>query len=336
MPSSRNSFRLLVAASTAIGATAIAGLAPTPAHAAPLTDGYLEMDDSLNFNGGNCTVTPGPSDIDATFTAGTTVKRTRSFDQTATAADPTDSVRMRGTQTTAISSTSSNGQLTSLRVNSTTTGSIRATKSTTVCDQAGFPASVSATSYVEANVQRTSAGWLRIRATSTGVGGQIMGVAFGSQDLVGAEVFTVSVRDQSQDTWVYVPAGSHPLSLQVGGVAVNGLGLSTVSLKQSVTFTFAPAGIARAATSGTARSKVVLPQRLTCSSGKAVTSLTAKVRGASRATFYVNGTKKASYARPRARQVVLSGVPKNRAVTLKVVIKDGRRTQTATRSYRSC
>ncbi len=160
--------------------------------------------------------------------------------------------------------------------------------------------------------------------------------ALGGDALVQAQIGTYAVRDLSSDQWVYVPAGDHEIQVQIGGVSADGFGIATASLKQTVRFTFLPAGVARTVTTGSARAKVVLPAYLTCSTGKAVARLTSKVRGASRATFYVNGARKVSFVRPRARTVVLTGVPRNRSVTLKAVVTDRGRTLTATRSYRSC
>ena len=329
--------RLLVA-TAAVSGLAIAGLSPAPAHAAvPITDGTLALDADLNFNSSSCTGASAPAGVSAPFTAGTTVKRTLTFDQTATASDPTDSVRMRGSQTTAVSSTAAGGQVTSLTVTSTITGSVTPTKATSACDQGSdFPTGESSQSQVQAVLHRSTAGWLHVQATSTGVGGHIVAVGVGDDRFLQSEIGGFAIRDISHDSWVYVPAGDSEVQVQLGGASVDNFGLAKISLKQSVTLTFLPAGVARTATTGTARSKVVFPNVLTCSTGKAVARLTSKVRGASRVTFYVNGVKKQSYVRPGARTVVLTGVPKNRAVALKAIVKDGRRTLTAARAYRSC
>lgn len=329
--------RLLVATS-AIGGLAIAGLAPAPAHAAaPIDGGSLELTSSLNYDGADCSGATAPSDVTAAYTAGTTVKRTLSFDQTATAADPTDSVRMKGSQTTTISSTVAGGQLSSLTATSSVTGSVTATKAVSACDPTSdFPISAGPQTEFHAQVNRTTAGWLHIQATSAGVGGQVTVVGFGGEALVQTQSVGYSVRDLSYDSWIYVPAGENQLQLVLGGIAADGFGIANVSLKQTVRLTFAPAGVARSATVGAARSKVVFPGALTCSTGKAVARLTSAVRGASRVAFYVNGVRKVSYVRPGARTVVLTGVPRNRSVTLKAVVKDGRRLMAAARSYRSC
>ncbi len=78
-------FRLLVAAS-AVGGLALTGLSPAPAHAAdPITDGTIELSGLLNYDGADCTGATEPAPVEAVLTAGTTVKRTLAFDQTATA-----------------------------------------------------------------------------------------------------------------------------------------------------------------------------------------------------------------------------------------------------------
>lgn len=329
--------RLLVA-TTAVSGLAIAGLAPAPAHAAaPIDGGSIELTSNLNYDGADCTGATAPSGVTAAYTAGTTVKRTLSFDQTATAADPTDSVRMKGSQTTTISSTVSGGQLSSLTATSSVTGSVSGTKAVSACDPTSdFPLSANSQSQFFAQVNRTTAGWLHVQASSAGVGGQIMMVSFGGEALVQSQNASYALRDLSFDSWVYVPAGENQLQVMMGGVSADGYGIATMSLKQTVKLTFAPAGVAKAATTGTARAKVLFPNVLTCSTGRATARLTSKVTGASRASFYVNGVRKATFVRPRARTVTLTGVPKTRAVSLKLVVVDHGRTLTATRSYRSC
>lgn len=323
---------------TAIGGLALSGLTSAPAHAAaPITDGSIELSGMFNFDGTDCTGATEPAPVQATFTAGTTVKRTLTFDQTATATgDATDKVRMKGSQTLSVSSTSSGGQITSLTASSTVTGSVSRTKTDSACTPSGFPASANNLGRVQAQVHRSTAGWLRIQATSTGVGGQVVMAAFGGDELVQAQIGGYAVRDLSNDQWVYVPAGDHDIQVQLGGTSADGFGISTTSLKQSVKFTFSPVGVAKAATTGTARAKVLFPNVLTCSTGRATLRLTSKITGASRASLYVNGTRKTTIVRPRARTVTLTGVPRDRAVSLKLVVAERGRTLTATRSYRSC
>lgn len=331
------SLRLLAAAS-ALGGLVLTGLSPAPAQAlAPINNGELELSNSFNFDGTDCSGATEPADVTATFTAGTTVKRTLTFDQTATAnGDATDKVRLKGSQTLSVSSTSAGGQLTSLTATSTVTGSITKTKATSVCTPSGFPAGATSMAQAYAEVHRSTAGWLRIRATSTGVGGQILMAGFGGEQVVETQVGGYALRDLASDQWVYVPAGDHQVQLQLGGAAVDGFGIATSSLKQSVKLTFYPAGVARAAATGTARPMVTLPTYLTCSTGKANVRLTSRISGVDKVHLYVNGVRKTTLVRPRSRTVTLSGVPKNRSVTLKAVVVDGRRTYSAARSYRSC
>ncbi|GAA4812319.1 hypothetical protein ACFQ0K_04675 [Nocardioides caeni] len=332
------SARLLVA-TTAIGGLAIAGLSPAaPAQAAdPIVDGYLGLSSSINYNETDCAGASEPANIEAAFTAGTTVKRTLSFDQTATATgDETDTLRLRGSQTLGVSSSVAGGQLSALTATSTVTGSVTAAKAESACSQSGFPAGSNSQGGIGAQINRTTDGWLRVQATSSGVGGQIMTIAFGQGQLVDTELGGFAVRDLSYDHWIYVPAGEYYFEVSMGGAAVDGYDLEKIALKQSVKLTFHRAGIARSAATGTARPQVTLPSYLTCSTGRATVGLTSKIRGASRVTLYVNGVRKSVINRPTPRRVTLKGVPTNRAVTLRAVVQDGRRSTAVTRSYRSC
>jgi hypothetical protein len=332
--------RALVAAS-AVAGLGLAGLSPAPAQAAaPITDGNVYVGGSVNYDTGACTGAESPSSVQATFAAGSTVTRTVSFDESATAtADATDSIRFKGSQTLRVAATGS-GQLSTLAVSSTVTGSITATKPSSACLPDGYPASQQSMSGLSAVVHRTTPGWLHIQGSSVGTGGQVIEgeLAGGSEGLVQVQFGGFAVRDLSHDQWIYVPPGAYELELALGGAAAvgNGVNFPSTSLKQSVKLTFAPAGVAKAATSGTARAKVLFPNVLTCSTGRASVRLTSKITGASRASLYVNGVRKTTIVRPRARTVTLTGVPKNRAVSLKLVVVDHGRTLTATRSYRSC
>lgn len=332
--------RALVAAS-AVAGLGLAGLSPAPAQAAvPITDGNVYLGGSVQYDTAACTGAENPDSVQATFAAGSTVTRTVSFDETATAtADATDSMRFKGSQTVRVAATGSS-QLSTLAVTSTVSGSITTTKPSSACLPDGYPASQQSMSGLSAVVHRTTAGWLRIQGSSVGTGGHVLQgeLAGGSEGLVQVQFGGFAVRDLSQDQWIYVPPGSYDLELALGGASAlgNGVNFPSSSLKQTVKLTFSPAGVAKGATVGAARSKVAFPNVLTCSTGKAVARLTSAVRGASRVTFYVNGVRKVSYVRPGARTVVLSGVPRNRSVTLKAVVQDGRRLSSAARSYRSC
>lgn len=331
--------RALVAVAAVTG-LALTGLPPAPAHAlAPITEGAINLVGHTAFKSPDCAAaTPLPDDVQAPFTAGTTVKRTLTFNQTATAvADVDDKVVFKGSQTLAVASTGTS-QLTSLTATSTVTGSVTKTKAVSACTPDTNPLAETSQADVEATLNRTTAGWLRIQISSVGTGGQFASgdLGGGPQGLAQVTFGSFSLRDISTDQWVYVPAGDYALSLALGGASALDHGIPSVSLKQTVKLTFAPAGVAKAATTGTARAKVIFPNVLTCATGRATVRLTSKITGASRASLYVNGVRKTTIVRPKARTVTLTGVPKSRAVSLKLVVVDRGRTLTATRSYRSC
>lgn len=333
-------FRVLLAAS-AIGGLALTGLSPAaPAQAVvPITDGAMNLAGHTAYTSTDCTAdAPLPSAVQAPFTVGTTVKRSLSFNQTVTAvADADDKVVFKGSQALAVASTGTS-QFTSLTATSTVTGSVTKTKAVSACPPDFGPLAETSQADISATLHRTTAGWLRIQVSSVGTGGQFASgqLGGGPEGLAQVQFGSFSIRDISADQWVYVPAGDYEFTLSLGGASALGYDISTVALKQSVKLTFSPAGVAKAATTGTARAKVLFPTTLTCATGRASVRLTSKIAGASRASLYVNGVRKTSIVRPTARTVTLTGVPKSRAVSLKLVVVDHGRTLTATRSYRSC
>ena len=329
--------RLLVASGA--GALVLSGIAAAPASAEPITDGGIQLGGSVNYDTAACTGAVAPAPVSADLASGATLTRSLSFDQTAVATgDETDTLRFKGSQKLVVSSTTSGSQLTSLTATSAVTSSVTAAKADSACLPASGPAGVQNLSGVYAVIHRSTPGWLRIQAVSTGTGGQVLSADV--QDTVSyaiqAQVGGFSVRDTSADQLVYVPAGDHEVELTLGGVSATAYGIPSASIKSSIKLTFSPAGVAKAATTGTARSDVTFPSALTCSTGRAAVKLTSAIAGASKVALYVDNTRKTTISRPTARTVTLTGVPKNRAVTLRAVVVDGGRTLSATRSYRAC
>lgn len=333
--------RLILTTAAVGGLTLTAGLAGVPAADAAALSGTTLTISGSPFSGGDCSDVTAPAGVNTPVVAGDTISRSITVSGTATsAADSSDTVILNGTQKVKVTSSASGGQLTSMTITSTTSGSVTAVKGaasncTTSSDGTGW----NLTSGVQGTVHRSTAGWLHVGVHSSGVGGQGVGVQLstsgGSGILLQSQLGALAVRDIDDNQWVYVPAGDYTLQTTVIGAAATYPAFPKASLNASIALTFYPAGIAKAGETGSAKPMVADPGALTCSTGKAAVRLTSKIAGASKATLYVNGTPKASISNPQARTVAV-GVPTNSAVTLKAVVKKAGKTLSATRVYRAC
>lgn len=333
--------RLTLATTTVGGLALTTGLAGVPAaHAvAPLDTASFTITASP-YSAGDCSTVPAPTGVNTSIAAGDTLTRSVTLSGTATSAgDSSDTVALHGTQKVTVSSTAAGGQLTSLTIGSTISGTVTASKgAASSCTTSSEGTGWNFSSGLQGTVHRTTAGWLHLGVHSAGVGGQGAGVQLASSGgsvLLQSQVGALALRDVDDDQWVYVPAGDYHLQTTVLGAAATYPAFPKASLAASITMRFFPAGIAKAAESGTARPMVTFPSRLTCATGKAAVTLTSTIKGAASVALLVDGATTKTIKHPGAAKVSL-GVPTNQGVTLKAVVHKSGTTLSASRSYRAC
>lgn len=338
--------RLLLSTPLVAGLVAAASLAAVPSASAAALNGELGGNSQTEY-AGVCTLSGGTPPTSVPFTDGQVVSTSYSSTSTATGVDPTDTVTLKSTANGTIRTAVSSGEVTSISLSGTAAGSWSAAKgAATTCGTVADPILSAGALEAQLEVHRTRAAWAHVEVSARGTGTKEAGVLFlppGSTGTSGSYDLSLSPRDVSRSTWVYVTPGDYMMQMVIAGIAGQAQGSSSASVSGSVKVTFVAPGAAKAPAAGTARPRVTLPAGLTCSTGRASVRLTARAVG-STVKLFVNGARKATIRKPRRARTVSLVVPRTspvslRAVVTKVVRVHGvRRTKTWTvsRGYHSC
>lgn len=330
-------------AGVAAGALALTAIAFAPsAQADVLTSGTISISGQPQ-TGSDCTFDTAPSPVNGTFADGQTRTRSLAFTSTATStSNSTDTATVSGSAHATVRSSVSGGVLHAFSVDTQQSSSIHAVDGSASSCHGGNGLANQMQAMAGAMFTQAKPMWMRFDASSRGTGGQSTFVELvpsgGGSSFSGVISISASIRNHSDSQWLYLPAGSYTMQAGLATTLDDHSfgGLGSASSTGHVGLTFVPAGSAAAPAAGSAKPAVTFPSALTCSTGKATVKLTSKIKGASKVTLSVNGATKKSIAHPGARTVVLSGVPRDRDVTLKAVVKRDGRSTSVSRAYRSC
>jgi hypothetical protein len=329
---------LLAGASTGALVAGLTALAPA-ADAAVLSSATLTLSGSPSASS-TCPLTGTPSQVTTGFADGQSVTRTLSYTATATnTGDGTDTATIKGTAKATVHSAVSGGVLHSLTLDTQQSSTVSAAKGGASQCHGTLGNALQTTT--GATFAQSHPMWMRFDASTAGTGAQTMiaeVMPSGASGVDGIITVSGSIRGHRDSQWVYLPAGSYALQVGLASQLDDGTfpGLASASMTGHLGLTFVPAGSAAGPATGAARADVRLPGRIACSTGKATVTLTSAVKGASSVVLSANGVRRRSVSRPAAGKVVVTGLPTDRDVTLKAVVRTGGRSLTVSRAYRAC
>lgn len=327
--------RRLVGGIACLGAAAALTLTSTPAQATTALTGMVGADAGYSTSGGTCSGTGGSQAQTAFSSNGQSRTVSTSDDGTiSNTGDATDNATWSASATTKIKASQTS---TSSTVSFST--ALQASVDADLGSSSACDPEASAQGIAQALLTVSQGGWLSVNATIPR-GGQ-----FGYSLVPATSIpIPVQVVDYNQGSYtgkVWVDPGAYELLVQAGSQTdVDPATKPPTSMHGTVKVTASvkPAGAAKGAASGSGKSYVSLPGAVTCLGGTVAVPFTAKAGGASSATFYVNGKKKATITNPqKGLAAVLKGVPAAADTTVKVVVKPKNgASATATRTYLAC
>lgn len=344
MRSSNRARHLHRTGAAAVTALALAGvtLVPAPAQATGIV-GAFGASTSFSSAGGTCSEVSGTDTSDSFSSDGKTVSKTASGGGTVVdSGDATDTAAVAASAKATFRATESGGSLATL--------SFAAVLSASVIAEQGAASSCAARAGAgagaEALITVVDGGWLTVtvdKPAGTEASFQLIGSMSSSGVIVSAEDDELATTST-----VWLDGGQYMMG--VSGNADTGLpgsgSPSSLAGTVKVSASFLDGGTAAAKAAGKGAKYVSFPGSRNCNDKTVAVTFTGKAKGLAKATFYVNGKKKAAIADPPAKvSVILPKLVNDQAVTVKAVLVPDKKSKkgkkkpkpvTVSRSYLAC